>query len=707
VVAILLSPFLEFSDVSPTATPSLWSLAEGGAVGSMNAITADPGWPTAAGGALSLSAGRWAAAAATGPANAKSISLQQAANNSSLDRPVLGALGDALHAAGVRTIAVGSSDLGTAGVPALRPAELLATDTLGRVDMTEAGALVADARAPMGVRADRAALSSAITSALADLTSAPGAGGLLVVDPGDLTRSHAEASRPDADASHVATGRRVAIASLDAAAADLASQLPPGSLLLVVTPATDKPYYEPPRFGPVIASGRGLSGFLTSASTHRLGLVTNADVAPTTLAALGIATPSEMIGKTFSATADTSSPAERLGLLAKTETAVGAVDKLRDRYFTLAFAWASVLVIGLAVLAAFRPSRRMSVTAGVSLIAILSVAPAAWIALLVARYPASTAAAAAAFAVAWLMTVGAALMAAKLVRVEALLAVIAAVTVSLIMLDQWFGQPLQTGLFSYSVRGGWRYYGIGNEGSALAVGAALAAIGLSVDLAARTRWATVLRRYGIPVIGGIVLITAAAPFAGANAGVAVWGFAAFAVAWLRINRIPISPRTIAWTTAAVIALVALLAAIDLLGIGGGTHIGRFLVQATQGGPGVWELVRRKALNNVGYLTQTPYSWLALAMMLALLVERFARPRPLATALDRHPGYAAVLAGVIVGSVFALLTEDSGVVMPALMLLSGAGQALYLSLEAPPGSREPFAASPAENSSGKALDPDVT
>jgi hypothetical protein len=60
VVAILLSPFLTYDDLSPGGTPVLWSLAEKGAVGSMNAVTADPGWPTVAGGALSLSAGRWA-----------------------------------------------------------------------------------------------------------------------------------------------------------------------------------------------------------------------------------------------------------------------------------------------------------------------------------------------------------------------------------------------------------------------------------------------------------------------------------------------------------------------------------------------------------------------------------------------------------------------------------------------------------------------
>ncbi len=262
------------------------------------------------------------------------------------------------------------------------------------------------------------------------------------------------------------------------------------------------------------------------------------------------------------------------------------------------------------------------------------------------------------------------------------LAGLAGATVLLILVDQWFGGPLQSGLFSYSVRAGWRYYGIGNEGSALAVGAALAGVGLACDLAARMPWAPSLRRYAIPVVGAIVLVTAAAPFAGANAGVAVWGAIAFAVAWLRINRIPLTARTIAWTAAVVVLLVGALAAVDLLGVGGGTHIGRFFVQLTQGGSGAVELVRRKALNNLGYVTQTPYSWLALAIALALGLEAFVRPRPLASAFAGFPALSGALIGVVVGGVVALLTEDSGVVMPALMLLAGALPALYLALRGP-------------------------
>jgi hypothetical protein len=500
----------------------------------------------------------------------------------------------------------------------------------------------------------------------------------MVVDPGDLARVHAAASVRGADAAQVARGRAYALAALDSAAGDLVDKLPPDSLLLIVTPTTEKPYYEPPYLGPIIASGRRLVGSLSSASTHRADLVTNLDVAPTALAALGIAVPPSMIGQSFSAEPSTRPLAERVGSLARAGVAVGALDKLRDRYFTPVFAWFAVLCVGIAVLAAFRSDTQLSSTGRVLLLVVLSAAPAAWLALLVARFPASVEAATIVFGLAWIATSAAAIAIAKLTRPEAALFALTAATALLVMLDQWFGDPLQSGLFSYSVRAGWRYYGIGNEGSALAIGAALAALGLACDHAARSRWAVTMRRYAIPVVGAVLLVTAAAPFAGANAGVAIWGAVALIVAWLRVNRIPLSARTVSWTAAVVVLLVGALAAVELLG-GGGTHIGRFFAQIGQGGSGAWELVRRKALNNIGYVTRTPYSWLALTIAAGLALERFAAPKPLSDALSAYPGYAGALAGVIAGSIVAMLTEDSGVVMPALMLLAGALPGLYLAI----------------------------
>jgi hypothetical protein len=203
---------------------------------------------------------------------------------------------------------------------------------------------------------------------------------------------------------------------------------------------------------------------------------------------------------------------------------------------------------------------------------------------------------------------------------------------------------------------------------------------------------TTARRYVVPAVGAVVLLTATAPFAGANAGVAIWGCVAWATAWFAMNRVRFSARTVVLTVGAVIALVAALAAVDLLAGGGTTHIGRFFLGLVSDGAGTLELVRRKALNNVGYLSQTPYTWVALAIAAVLAVERWVAPQPLAVALREAPEYRGALLGIVAGSIVALLTEDSGIVMPALMLLAGALPGLYLALEEP---------------SDRPLDPDAT
>ena len=386
-----------------------------------------------------------------------------------------------------------------------------------------------------------------------------------------------------------------------------------------------------------------------------------------------------MVGRPVFARPDDSPLAEKIAALSQMGTTAGSVDKLRDLYFTPAFAWFAVICTLIALVASFLRPRWLKTAAGGLLLLVLTAPPAAWVALLLARSPGSPTSAAVAFGAAWLVTFAAAVAVQRLVGARAALACVAADTALLVMLDQWFGGPLSSGLFSYSIRAGWRYYGIGNEGSALAVAGAVAALGLATDLATGSRWEGVLRRFGIPAVGAVVLVTAAAPFAGANAGVAVWGVIAFAVAWLRINRVRFSVRSVLLLTGAVAAFVAIVVLLDAVGGDGGTHIGRFFAGFAGGGSGVWEMVSRKALNNVRYVTQTPYSWLALAIAAALAVGWWVRPRPLRPALEHSPAYAGALLGILAGAVVALLTEDSGIVMPALMLLAGAMPALHLAL----------------------------
>ena len=451
---------------------------------------------------------------------------------------------------------------------------------------------------------------------------------------------------------------------------------------LVVAPATGKPYYEPPHFGPTVVFGDG-AGLLSSSSTHRPGIVTNLDLAPTVLAAIETTRPVDMVGSAFFVLSSPSSLTERIAALSRLDSSVGAVDYLRDLHFIRAYSWAVVAIVLLAAAALLVAVPVLSLTSRALLVLALAVPPAAWLMFLVRRYPTSPSSALIAAGAALGLVVAVAGVVAILSkgRPALPLLLLSTLTVLAICIDQWLGHPYETGLFSYSVRAGWRYYGMGNEGAALLVGAALATVGLASDLVASGSVGLWIRRLGTPALGLLVLATAAAPALGANAGVAIWGVLAFTAAWAYANGVRVTWRLAAVVLLAIVVIVSAFALIDMAGAAGGeTHLGRFVATAIGGGPGtIWELVYRKAANNIGYLTQTPYSWMALAIGAVLGWAYFAGDRPLAFALAGRRSLAAAVLGCVVGGAAALLTEDSGIVMPALILLAGALPALYLAL----------------------------
>ena len=688
-VVILLSPYLTWSDVSAKATPALWSLAEHGAVGNMNSRTADPGWPNAAGGALTISASRWAAAPTTGPVDAAHLDTIRAFNTGSLAPPALGALGDAIRAAQGRTAAVGCGDLGTeaagAGSAAAgtvrRPAELVATNASGTLDLasTSRSLTASDASAPFGLRSDPTRLRSALASAFALLGSSPSPS-LLVVDPGDLDRAHEDTALPTGATT---SAHLTAVAGLDSVAADVRRWLPQDALLLVVTPATDKPWYQEPQLGPTIAFGRGFLGGLRSASTHRDGLATSIDVAPTVLAALGLHATSPMVGLPMTARPTAAPLAARIAALRRSNATVGAVDQLRDAWFIRYYVVFALAVFALATALVWRADSRGRTLSRTLLLLLLATPSAGWLMFVVQGALTSPVEALGAFVLAMAFVLAAALWLQRRFPRSPLLAPIAlaALTSAAILADQWLGHPIESGLFSYSIRSGWRYYGMGNEGAALLVGASLAATGLGIDALAGSRLQRPLQRFGVPVVGVIVLVTAAAPFAGANAGVAVWGVVACAVAWGAMNGVRLSWRAALLTMLAVVLAVAAFAAIDLASARGSeTHLARFASGILRGDVGATvELISRKLANNLGYIRETPYTPLLAGFVVLLALLRFDRRRDLKRALASAPAYAAALLGVGIGGLVAMATEDSGVVMPALMLLSGATPALLLAL----------------------------
>jgi hypothetical protein len=601
-------------------------------------------------------------------------------NAGSLNPPEIGALGNALHAAGLLTAAAGCGDEATAAPSGVRaPAALVAMDGAGRLDanLTAPTLLESDTAAPFGVRANETRLLEAVRYALAQNVS------LLVVDSGDLERSH-DATNVS-PATYARNHAEAAAASMKLAA-DISRQLDGRSaLLLVVTPATDKPYYEPPYFGPTVAVGAGLRGQLLSQSTHRTGLVTNLDVGPTVLSALGLGVPESMIGQPLTSTGRSAQLGPTIEQLRRLGTSVGAIDYTRDLLFLKNFAIVSEIILALCVAAALVPAlARVRPVASWLLLFALSVPAGAWLLFAISRYPQTPAAVLTAFGVATLLVfvlaAAVALTMRRHQRIELPVLVLSSLTALLICVDQWAGNPFESGIFSYSIRAGWRYYGMGNEGAALLTGASIVAVAAVCDLAKTSPYDRQLRLLLMPVAGLIAILTAGAPFAGANAGIAIWGSVAFGVAWALIAGVRLNWRTVGLIALAVVVVVLAIAGLSLIGQSGSTHISRFFGEVGGGDfSAVKTLVVRKALNNLEYLPQTPYTWLAAALALALAALYWLGDRPLARLVNSRPAFRSALVGLIAGGIAATISEDSGVVMPALMLFAGALPLIYLAL----------------------------
>ena len=693
---LVLAPYLTFDDLSPATTPALWRLAASGAVGAMNARTADDDETNAASGALTISAGRWASVEQGLPAAPSDINRLRASNRDESMRPTPGALGSAVRTHGGTTAAVSVGFHAPDGPRAARvPGQLAAMDAAGVVDYTLEELIILH-----GGPSDRGAtrpVPFARASLLAiDRLAAGGGAGLLVIDSPALARA---GESPTMTASQTVAAHREAVVELDSAIEVLGRQAPEGTFWLVVAPATTKHPYEDPVMGPVLASGRGLRGELTSSSTRRPGIVTNLDIAPTLLDALGLSQPGVMVGAAVTSRADSGSLAVRLADMARADRSSGAVDRVREAWFIRGFVAFALLTCSLAVwVVRDRRAREgadgLSLASRISLPAVMvlcALPPAAWLMFLVRSRPLTIAEATGAFAVATILVCAVLLGVRRLAfaaTADAFRAalggpiVATALTTAVILADQLLGQPIRSGLLSYSVRSGWRYYGMGNEGAALLVAASIVCVGMIADALGDTRHGRSVRRYALPVVGSVVLVTAAGPFAGANAGVAIWGVVAYAVSWATMNHLRVNAKAIAFTVGAVTLLVVAFAAIDLSSSdSGGTHLARFAAGILGGDLlSTGEMAQRKLANNLGYFVATPYTLLFLGLGGVFALLRRGSTGALRVALMPAPSLRAALLGVFVGGLVAMITEDSSSVMPALMWVVALAPALAVALD---------------------------
>lgn len=576
-----------------------------------------------------------------------------------------GALGTALRKAGLETAVLGNAD---SPLGPRRQAVSIAMDENGLVDYGNVGAglLTKDSKFPGGLRTNYAGL-------LREMAGLPGDAALTVVEVGDLYRL--EEFREDVLKNVLFAKREEILQEIDFFLGQAIRFIDlKKDLLIIVSPTRSAmPPGKENYLSPVLVAGAGLSpGFLFSPSTKRPGIILNTDLAPTILCFFRLSVPGHMLGQPVQVLATTANqPAALSALQKQLALTYAARPCLQKGYIIYQLA---LLIAGLGCI--FRGcSRALSVLQPL-LLAVLAVPPAY---LLLSLLPQPSLISLTLELI--FITAGLTLLALAAARRSPLGSLICSglLTAGLIMIDSWLGSPLQkTSLMGYDPIIGARFYGIGNEYMGVLTGS------LTVGGTAALTLFPRFRRAGVITLGLLFLLAVYVlgnPRLGANMGGVIAASTAFLTTFLLLCGIRFSFKTVACLAGVVIFLVAGLFLIDLQRAPEAqTHFGRNAAIVMAGGwPEVVDIIKRKSEINIKLFKYTIWSRIFLASLSSLTLL-FYRPVEVMAGVKRaFPDLYKGFLGVVLGSITALLFNDSGIVAAATTLIFVVSPLIYLIL----------------------------
>ena len=625
---------LRWSDVSPTATPTLWQLAGQGSVGSLVDFAVLPltcpadGWLTLNAGArvqtdhTDAGCGTFPAvhpdgAGATVPALPGLISYNQRFHND----PSWGLLG---RAAGCATAVGPGAALALAG--------------------------------PSGAVASYLPSPADLTAAV--LSRCP----LTVVDLGNLGSAE----------------RSVALAAADTQLKHLLAELPSATTLLITAPGSTT---KPPHLQLTLADGAGYqAGLLESSSTRQPGLVVLTDLTPTVLGWLGQRAPSGVVGAQLTRGARGALPATVRWLTGR-DTAEQVWRSTHNEFFwAYALADAGVLAaIGLVFWGAAPERRRRRArwwrVAGVFAVSV----PAGTFLANLFPWPRQAHPAAWLYGVAVALALVIALGALLVTRRRGTLApfgLVCLLTVAVLGLDVMTGSRLQMETpFGLSVIEAGRFYGIGNEALGIyAVTALFAAAWLALvalQRSARSRPSS--RRPALAAVAAVAVFAVFAsgwPGFGGKVGGTIAMVPCFALLLMAVAGVRLTWRRLALAAVSGLALFVVFALVSYFtAVTGKSDIGTFAGDALHGHAG--SLLLRKIGSNLGSLSVNMFSPLIpiVVVVTGLMLWRPAwfglKTMPLAYAAE--PLLRPILAVLWLMPVLGWFADDSGVIVPAAAL----------------------------------------
>lgn len=586
------------------------------------------------------------------PENARVLHLEairlQKANAGSSYKAQPGALGSALRAAGIRTAAIGNSD-----IPGEAHREFVAAimDRNGLVDygcVSAPGLTETSVGSPYGLRTNTERL-------LGEFDRIAGTARCVVIDFGDTLRADRYAEMCSDNAA--ARVKREAIRSLDCFLGKLLRRLDPDiDLLMLVSPAPPLvSELDDERLTPVIAAGPAFRrGVLTSGSTRRAGVVTISDVAPTLTTFFSIQTPAQMVGRPMRASSSKQTWRDLLELDITASRQAGQMVIMRGSSVVQS---GVVIIVTIAVLVGVSGWWRRAAGYAALLAASLPLA----MLYLPLFHPPNIAAAIAMLAA---LQVALLLLCAGVFKSprRAFVWLCGALATSIIA-DVARGSVLiSSSIAGYSFAEGARYYGIGNELMGTLLGAVIVGTGMALSACRLGERARELLTIGV---FGAAFVAIGAPSLGANTGGAMAALPGMAVVLVRRRGWRLTGRVLLLIVVLMMVVIGGILAFDALRSGESqSHMGR-AADLVGGNPlGLLSIFQRKLALNFMLLSTSLWSRLLLVSLAGAAALFWWGRRVLGKAVRLGVEESAAAIGCLAAAVAAFAFNDSGVVAAA-------------------------------------------
>lgn len=593
-------------------------------------------------------------------------------NDKGLQEFIPGQLADIIESSSKSTAVLGNSDTSLGDEPGTRNREAvaIAMNSRGVVKYGDVGKtlLKRDPKYPFGIRADHKKLEARFREFYekADFT---------VIDLGDTVRAdyyqgdafERQAIKLKAQAIHACASfieRAMVIAGQDTTFI-IASLSPQGSNKFPLRGSLEQ-------MTPIIIHGPSYtSGGLVSGTTRRDGFVSIIDIAPTVLNILGSQKIQSMPGSPMQTGLTKVSPES---LDSFNQSAIGI--KSTRRTALLAFIYFQIALYALAALAlAFRKIlTKTTLTILETLIFTIMGFP------LFSFYTTKLGTIANYGILATLLTILISLAFAillMLTRKKALHPVISmsALTLAVLSLDALMGaRSFGNTIFGYDLIRGARYFGIGNEAMSIFIACTLLLFGAILEKT-WNRWMVIA---GAVICATIILIIGF-PKIGANTGGTIAAVFAFAAMLLQAMKSKAKIRNTAIAVTAVVAVLGVFVAYDVTH-GSTTHMGKTINLIMTGGvQEIFIIIKRKLAVNFMILKYSTWSYFLLIALGLLAFLWFKPVGVLRRSLVNHKGISASISAAIVGGVAGFIFNDSGILVPAIIMSYMIPTVVYLML----------------------------